>query len=175
LKLKLLPTLALSLLSTIPVQAVSNEDVGDVFQLLIPAVAYGKPLYLDDNEGEIEFYKAYGSTLLATYALKYTVRAKRPDSAARNSFPSGHTSSAFSGASFIHARYGFSYAVVPYLAAAFTGYSRVVANRRHTRDVVVGAALASFSSWYFVSKYSTLEVTPLVSQDFKGLRVSFNF
>jgi membrane-associated phospholipid phosphatase len=153
----------------------SNEDVGDILQLLIPAAAYSTTLYLDDDEGEIQFYKAYGSTILSTYALKYTVREKRPDSDARNSFPSGHTSSAFSGASFIHARYGFKYAVVPYIAAAFTGYSRVEANRHYTHDVIAGAALASLCSWYFVTNYSNLEVAPIVSEDFKGLKLSYKF
>lgn len=43
--------------------------------------------------------------------------------------PSGHTSAAFQGDAFIHKRYGFDYAIVPYMGAIFTGYSRVHANK----------------------------------------------
>lgn len=151
------------------------EEIGDVLQILIPATAYATTLYLDDDEGEIEFYKAYGSTLLSTYTLKYTVQEKRPDSDARNSFPSGHTASAFSGASFIHARYGFKYAIIPYLAATYTGYSRVESNRHYTHDVIAGAALASFCSWYFTSEYKNLTITPMVDADIKGVTLALKF
>ncbi len=88
-----------------PMYAKSNtERIGDILSVAIPVGAYGATLYLDDEEGEYQFYKSYGTTLAATYALKYTVREKRPDSDNTDSFPSGHTSSAFSGAGFSPAR-----------------------------------------------------------------------
>ena len=56
----------------------NTEKAGDILQIAIPLVAYGTTLYLNDEEGKNEFYKSYGTTLGMTYALKYTVREKRP-------------------------------------------------------------------------------------------------
>jgi len=153
----------------------ATESIGDVLQIAIPAGAYGTSLYLGDKDGQMQFYKSFGTTLGATYLLKYTVREKRPDSNNKDSFPSGHTSSAFAGASFIHKRYGLKYAILPYLAAVYTGYSRVHANRHHPIDVYAGAAIGILSSWYFVTSYKNLQVTPIVSSDFKGLNLNYKW
>ena len=152
-----------------------TESIGDVFSIAIPVGAYGTSFYLGDKDGQMQFYKSYGVTMGSTYLLKYTVREKRPDSNNRDSFPSGHTSSAFSGASFIHKRYGLKYAILPYIAAAYTGYSRVHSNRHHPIDVYAGAAIGMLSSWYFVTPYKNLQVTPIVESDFKGLRLDYKW
>ena len=165
-----------SLLLCTTLYAKSNaEKIGDILQIAIPLSAYGTTLYLDDKEGQMEFYKSYGVSLASTYALKYTVREQRPDSNAKDSFPSGHTSSAFSGATFIHKRYGFKYAIVPYLGAIYTGYSRVHSNRHYTRDVVAGALIGVASSWYFTSPYKHLELQPVVGADYKGVQVKYKW
>jgi hypothetical protein len=41
----------------------------------------------------------------------------------KNSFPSGHTSAAFIGPTFIHQRYGFVQAIPLYMLASFVGYT----------------------------------------------------
>ncbi len=153
----------------------SSETIGDVLSVAIPATAYGTSLYLADKDGQMQFYKSFGTTMAATYALKYTVREKRPDSNNKDSFPSGHTSSAFAGASYIHMRYGLKYAVLPYILATYTAYSRVHANRHHTIDVVAGAAIGMLSSWYFVTPYKNLQITPIVDSDFKGLSLNYKW
>jgi len=62
------------------IHAKSNtEKLGDFLTFAIPATAYASTFYMDDEEGRIQFYKSYGTTMLSTIALKYTVRAKRPD------------------------------------------------------------------------------------------------
>ena len=113
--------------------------------------------------------------MVTTMALKYTVREKRPDSPARDSFPSGHTSSAFSGAAFIHRRYGFKYALLPYLGALFTGYSRVHAHRHYTRDVVAGALIGMAAGWFLVDPRRSLSITPFVDTGRKGVRVEYKW
>jgi membrane-associated phospholipid phosphatase len=101
--------------------------------------------------------------------LKYTIREKRPDSDNRDSFPSGHTASAFSGASFIHKRYGIKQAIVPYILATFTGYSRVKENKHHIRDVIAGAVISSAFSLYFADKYN---LPIMANSDGNGLAIS---
>ena len=113
--------------------------------------------------------------MVTTMALKYTVREKRPDSPARDSFPSGHTSSAFAGAAFIHRRYGFEYALLPYLGALFTGYSRVHAHRHYTRDVVAGALIGMAAGWYLVDPHKDLILTPLYNTNRKGVQIKYRW
>lgn len=97
---------------------------------------------MDDSTGRNQLLLSYGSTIAATYALKYSVGKERPDGSDNLSFPSGHTSSAFSGASFMAKRYGWDVGIPAYIAASFVGYSRVHADKHDWVDVSAGAALA---------------------------------
>lgn len=171
------------LISVVTLLGVSNllyaksmtESMGDILAIVLPVGAYGTSLYLNDKDGQIELYKSYLATMGSTYFLKYTVKEKRPDSNNRDSFPSGHTASAFAGASFIHQRYGLKSAILPYMAAIYTGYSRIDANRHHPIDVYASATIAILSSWYFVTPYKNLEVTPIVDTEFKGLSLTYKW
>ena len=109
---------------------------------------------MDDLDGFKYFMKSYISTISMTYLLKVSTQKPRPDGTNNLSFPSGHTSSAFSGASFVHFRYGFKYSIPLYIFASFTGYSRIESKKHYVEDVVAGAGLAILSSWYFTSPYS---------------------
>jgi len=42
------------------------ESIGDVFAIAIPAGAYSTSLYLGDKDGQMQFYKSYGTTMGAT-------------------------------------------------------------------------------------------------------------
>jgi len=153
----------------------TTETVGDILQIALPLSAYSTTLYLSDTEGEYQFYKAYGTTMATTIALKYTVAEPRPDSDNKDSFPSGHTSSAFAGASFVHFRYGLKYAIIPYLAATYTAYSRVASNKHYTHDVLAGALLGILSNWYFVTSYKDVTINPSYTANYKGVTLSYNW
>lgn len=135
------------------------EKLGDVIQVLIPTTGWLTSIYIDDDEGTDQFYKSFFSTLGTTYTLKYTVNEERPDGSSNTSFPSGHTSASFQGASFIHFRYGFKYAIPAYLGATFVGYSRVYAKKHYTHDVVAGAIIGTSFSYYFTTPYKVGEVS----------------
>ena len=108
-------------------------ETGDILSLVIPSIAIGETLFYEkDREGTVEFLKAFGSAQLLTEVLKKTIRKRRPNGSCCDSFPSGHSSRAFSGASFIHKRYGFKYSVPAYIAASYVGYSRVDADKHRT-------------------------------------------
>ena len=98
--------------------------------------------------------KNYIVTTSITHILKHTTQKLRPDGTDYLSFPSGHTSAAFSGASFIHFRYGLKYSLPLYCLASFAGYSRIHANKHYIEDVIAGASIAILSSWYFTSPYN---------------------
>lgn len=118
---------------------------GDVGMVVLPATAFVGSLISKDKEGSIYFLKSFTATTAITYALKWTLDVERPDGG-RHSFPSGHTSAAFCGASFIQKRYGWAAGIPAYAAASFVGYSRVHAGRHHIWDVVAGAAIGAACS-----------------------------
>lgn len=109
-----------------------------------------------DRQGTRRFVDRMGVHLVAfatmtalTQGLKYTIRERRPDSGARNSFPSGHTATAFMGAELLRIEYAhispwIGYA--GYAVAATTAYLRVYNNRHYLNDVLAGAAIGIFSS-----------------------------
>ncbi|NOC94559.1 phosphatase PAP2 family protein [Ruegeria sp. HKCCD6604] len=149
------------------------EDVGDVLQLAIPLAALGITYTKDDKEGRQQLAKGVGTTFLTVQSLKFLVEKWRPNYSADNSFPSGHTAAAFSGAAFLQTRYGSSYGVPAYLLASFVGYTRVRAEKHFSDDVLAGASIAMLSNWLYATPLENgVRVLPTVSQDAVGLQVS---
>ena len=138
----------------------TERKIGDVMQLALPITALTTTYCIEGMEdyvlpeGTQSFLKSYFTTISMTYLIKEITQKRRPDGSDYLSFPSGHTSSAFAGASFIHFRYGLKYSIPLYLLASFTGYSRIESKKHYIEDVVAGAGLAIFNSWYFTSPYN---------------------
>lgn len=79
-------------------------------------------------------------------SLKYTVREMRPDGSARNSFPSGHTATAFTGAELVRMEYGWGYGSAAYLMGVGVAYCRVGKGRHWWWDCVAGAGIGVLSA-----------------------------
>lgn len=98
----------------------------------------------DINAAQRWIYAGGLNTLLThlfKFIFNHTKLGKRPDGGS-HAFPSGHTSSAFMGAAYIHFYFGILWGIIAYAFAALTGYSRVQASRHWWRDVIAGAVLA---------------------------------
>jgi len=80
-------------------------------------------------------------TIGLTDLLKLSVRRPRPDTGAKSSFPSGHTSSAFAYSTFVWHRYGWKLGLPATLFSAFVGYTRIQDGRHYLSDVLSGALL----------------------------------
>jgi membrane-associated phospholipid phosphatase len=130
----------------------SIEKIGDVLTLAIPAYALGITTAESGYDGTIQFAESYLATLVAVETLRKIVPETRPNGHS-GGFPSGHTSSAFSGATFIHKRYGIKRAIIPYILAGFTGFSRVYSKWHYAHDVIAGAAISAGFTWLLVSRY----------------------
>jgi len=74
-----------------------------------------------------------------TNTVKYTVREQRPDSPKCNSFFSGHTATAFTGAELMRIEYGWGYGGAAYAVAAGVAFLRVYNKRHWVGDVLAGA------------------------------------
>ncbi len=139
--------------SNINAQNKSIESAGDVFLFAVPAVALGTTLVLKDKKGSWQFTKALLTNTAVTYGLKMALNKPRPNNNGDNAFPSGHTSTTFQGASFIHRRYGFKYSIPIYLAAGFTAFSRINAQKHDGWDILSGAAVGIGSTYLFTTPY----------------------
>jgi membrane-associated phospholipid phosphatase len=110
------------------------------------------------TEQGLEIGVAFTATVVETYILKYAVNRDRPyvthpdlnplGTESSRSFPSGHTSSAFSIATSLSLNYPKWYVVVPaYAWASATGYSRMYLGVHYPTDVLTGAVLGSGTAW----------------------------
>ena len=151
------------------------ELAGDILQIAIPATAYASTFYMKDSEGRAQFYKSFFTNLGITYTLKYAIDKQRPENHGYQSFPSGHTSAAFQGASFIHKRYGWKYALPAYLGATYVGWSRMEgeSDKHDIIDVIAGAGIGIASSFIFTKPYDNgVQVTPVATSNFWGITFS---
>lgn len=78
------------------------------------------------------------------FGLKEITHQQRPDGSSFNSFPSGHTVSAFAAAEFLHQEYkNISpwYGIAGYTVAIATGALRMYNNKHWLSDVIAGAGI----------------------------------
>ncbi len=133
------------------------ERAGDFAQFAPTAVSLITVLAKGDKEGFWQLGKSMSANLTATWILKYAINKPRPEGRTDgHAFPSGHTSFAFQGASFLQRRYGWKYGIPAYAVAGFVAYSRVEGlNDRHDGWDVLGGALVGIGSTYlFTTPYA---------------------
>ncbi len=124
-----------------------------MLQILIPATGFFAAWMYDDFEGAKQLTYSTLSTQLIVHGAKQAVGRSRPNESSWNSFPSGHTAAAFSGATFLQSRYGAKWGIPAYLGATFVGASRIHGNRHYAGDVVAGASTAFMMNQFFTSPY----------------------
>ncbi|WP_297098839.1 phosphatase PAP2 family protein [uncultured Draconibacterium sp.] len=133
-------------------------------------------------------------TIMATTVttLKKTTKITRPDESSANSFPSGHTATAFMGAEFLWQEYKDVspwYGIAGYAVATGTGFFRMYNDRHWFTDVVTGAGIGILSTKcaYWVNpwltkklfkedpKEATSMVYPYYNGEQMGIGCVFNF
>ena len=108
-------------------------------------------------------YLEAGSALLAftiSTGVKHSLDVERPYGNVYNSFPSGHTVTAFVGAEMLRREYGRDYPIVAiagYTVATSVGLLRIYNNRHWASDVLAGAGVGilSVSLMYWLAPYLT--------------------
>ncbi|MEW5737256.1 MAG: phosphatase PAP2 family protein [Thermodesulfobacteriota bacterium] len=170
---------------TDPVHHSENENItqiGDVLQIALPAVAGASTFIAGndeggiwDKEGTLQFAEAFGAAWSTTYVWKYAAHKLRPKASNSYSYPSGHSMGAFTGAAFIGNRYGWKLGLPAYLAAGFTGYSRIQAQAHFADDVTAGASVGILYNMLFTTRKKPPEfaVLPMTEEDGVGLMLLF--
>jgi hypothetical protein len=176
----------------------STSKFGDQMGQVIPNAIYAGSMwlygYFKNNELATErswvMIKASIYSGLFTDVFKSIAQEERPNGSNRQSFPSGHATSAFAFASVVHAEHGLAWGVPAYALASFVGYSRMNDNKHYFHDVVAGAVVGT--SYGFGLHYRSLQqkpralarsggagfeysVLPVVSSSFHGLSLYGEF
>ena len=170
--------------------------VDDFTQYLPLAATYGLKLC---GVGSLHGYggmtviaaTTYLLTGLTVYGIKSISGVERPDGSTRNSFPSGHTATAFAGAELLRREYWHVspwIGVAGYGVAACTGFLRMYNNRHWLTDVIAGAGIGILSAeaayWLYplVSRAfprsmrsHDLCVAPLAGPDGGGIALAMRF
>jgi membrane-associated phospholipid phosphatase len=81
-----------------------------------------------------------------TGILKKAVQRERPDGSNSLSFPSGHSSTAFTLATVANSHYGWKVGVPAYVAASAIALSRISNDKHYLTDVVAGATIGVISA-----------------------------
>ena len=132
-----------------------KTGIDDYTQFFGPAMVIG--LKLGGYEGRSDWPRllasaamSYGIMAGLVNGIKYTAKEMRPDGSTANSWPSGHTATAFVGASLLHKEYGLTrspwWSVAGYGVATATGVMRVLNNRHWISDVMSGAGIGIMST-----------------------------
>ncbi len=136
-----------------------NSDIfiqrsGDVLAVGLPALTLAPDAWSFLHGDKAPIFKsasAYGLSMGMTYLLKFVVNRTRPNGEPY-SFPSGHSTSAFSGATMIQMNHGWKWGAPAYLLAGYVAYSRVKVDKHYVSDVIAGAVIGTGVS-YLVCRY----------------------
>jgi membrane-associated phospholipid phosphatase len=138
----------------------------------LTAVALGLPLVRQDTKGALQAAGSVAAASLVTTGLKEAFPELRPDGSDRKSFPSGHTSMAFSAAASLYMREGKSIGIPAFVVASFVGLARVKADKHHWYDVVAGAGIGGVAG-LLITKQPDRQAALIPWGDTKGGGVSF--
>ena len=156
-------------------QVGSIQKIGDVILFALPAATVGTSFIIGDEEGAWQFTKGLLLTTAVTYGLKLGVNKQRPDMSNDNSFPSGHTSTTFHSAGYIHRRYGFEYSIPAYLLAGFTAASRIDSKKHDILDILAGVAIGLGSNLLFTTEYQQEHMELTFTSDEVGYMLGLTY
>jgi membrane-associated phospholipid phosphatase len=124
---------------------IGNDGIGTG----IPGVIVGGSLWLlgelensayFSHSGQAQL-EALAVTGILTGVIKVSFQRQRPDGSDYFSFPSGHSSTAFAGASVLTEFYGWKIGVPVYLLAGLTALARLQEDKHWLSDTVGGATI----------------------------------
>lgn len=156
-------------------QTETIQNIGDAFLIGLPIATVATSFIIGDEKGAWQFTKGLILTAGVTAGLKLGISKERPDMSNDNSFPSGHTSTVFHSAGYVHRRYGFKYSIPSYLLAGFTAASRIDSKKHDIIDVIAGAAIGLGSNLLFTTEYQREHMELSFSSNQGNYLMGFNY
>ena len=154
------------------------ETSSDILVVAIPVAGLTQTLLLKDYKGTAQLAIGVASAQAVTQTLKVLIDKERPSGEDMKSMPSGHSTTAFQSASFIHFRYGIINAIPHYVTASYVVWARIYTENHYIEDTLVGASIGVLTSWIITDRYKTEKVS--VSTSYNGLDdlafgINYNF
>ncbi|RYG69063.1 phosphatase PAP2 family protein [bacterium] len=144
-----------------PLDETGFHRARDGFSTISPASAIADSKTTSTKQQWIRTADSLLTTTLITYGLKSVIHEDRPDDSGDDSFPSLHTSAAFSIAA-TQAYFHPKQAPYWYGAATLVGIQRVHADKHYWHDVAAGAALGYFTARLEVRQKNGLLLRPFI-------------
>ena len=142
----------------------SKYNIDDYIQFIAPCTVTILDLF--GNRSKHSFWQrvalqslTFGIMGTTVFGLKEITKIQRPDLSSKNSFPSGHTATAFAGAEYLWQEYKHKsvWYCSGYILASSVAFMRLYNDRHWFTDVAAGAGIGILStklSYYFISKYN---------------------
>lgn len=142
--------------------ALAKQSISNSFFIsaAVPIAGFVYSATIEDYEGMKELAYTSMFTAQLTALIKNGVKRTRPNGDNDNSFPSGHASGSFAGASYFHFRYGLSWGLPMYVVATVISVQRVNVNAHYWTDVIAGAALGFTMGYLFTVRCPNIWVAP---------------
>ncbi len=161
------------------------SKLGDLYGQVYPNLIYFAGMGLHglisnnkkSNALAAHMFKATLYAGLTVTALKYTVREPRPNAInEKNSFPSGHTTTAFTFATVVATHHEWYWGLLAFGGACLTGYSRMNDGRHFLHDVTAGMTLGiSYGLGTYFTQFKgqgkRFAVAPILDENSRGLRL----
>ena len=149
---RLLLVFSVVLLLLAPARAQRNTGYyEDYLQYLPAAMNLGLDLVgAQSVDGYPDILIASATTFLTealmVNALKLVVKEERPNGNGWNSFPSGHSATAYAGAELVRLEYGWGWGTAAYVAATAVAYGRVAHRTHWWWDTTAGGVIGILSA-----------------------------
>lgn len=152
------------------------DDISNVGVYSLMGTALILPSVRDDWEGLRQAAYSIGAGAAIALVGKTLIDSERPDESGDDSFPSGHTTNAFSSATTLHRRYGWQIGVPAYAVATLTGIARERAREHHWYDVVAGAVIGTATGWFFTDPFDDrVQLIPWADSTGGGVTLSMRW
>jgi membrane-associated phospholipid phosphatase len=155
-----------------------EELSADIVTLLLPVGTWSIAHFKDDGDGEGQFYRSTGVSLLLNSSLRLALNdtdwGTRPNGSPYG-FPSGHAAFVTSSAAFLQDRFGWKYGVPAYALVGYVSWVRVDSDHHRWRDIGAGVLLSMGVSKLFVTPHDAVHLAPIVGPDWLGMRIERSF
>jgi membrane-associated phospholipid phosphatase len=151
------------------------ETSGDFLQTALPAAALASTLIWKDGQpATLQFAKTIVTSFGVTHVLKRVVNKPRPNGG-DHAWPSGHTSSAFTGAAFLQIRHGWRVGIPAYLLAGYVGWTRAYVDAHDYWDFLGGVIVGVGSAYLFATPYDPDRVAISLGKRDGDYSIEFSF
>lgn len=131
----------------------------------------GVQMIWDPSNGMAHLEALLGTNVMV-FMMKKSIHRTRPNGANEDSFPSGHTSSAFSSSGSLSYAYGWKAAIPAYTLTTLTILARLEDNKHWLSDLLMATSIGIY--WARSAGFHHGYLTPIILKEGGGVQLSLN-